>query len=343
MKIDIFCQDGSPLGVTMKSLYGEDGRIGVGGAEYTLLTMCEEWGKRGYDVTLYNDPRGYDPHAFPFKQRTVASFHPWDDRDILIIFRSPSQIVNVAKGKKVWWSHDQQTTGNFGEFGKCVDQIVCVSKFHVHYFKERYKLEKAIVIDNPVRVADYQQKRQRIPNRFLFSSVPKRGLDIFLNLWPTIRAMFSDASLVITSDYRLWGSPYPLNEEFRTQAMGLGGVKFRGGIKRAQLIEEQLTADVLAYPCIYEELMCIAVAEAEVSGAFPITSTVGALGTTNFGWKVEGDPHTKAWQQKFLETIYSFLKSPDKEQIREKISQKAIKRFNPDNIAKQWDKEVFFV
>ena len=38
--IHVLANDGSPLGVTEKSIFGEDGRVGVGGAELALLTMC---------------------------------------------------------------------------------------------------------------------------------------------------------------------------------------------------------------------------------------------------------------------------------------------------------------
>ena len=41
MKIEILCRDGSPLGVTEKSINGDDGRLGVGGAELALLTLCK--------------------------------------------------------------------------------------------------------------------------------------------------------------------------------------------------------------------------------------------------------------------------------------------------------------
>ena len=337
--IHVLAVEGSPLKVTCKSLWGEDGRIGVGGAELSLLTMCEEWTKRGHEVVLFNNPK--ELHASPFEQRAVGNFSPYDKRDILIIFRSPTDKVNEATGRKFWWSHDQQTSGNFAEFSKCVDQVVCVSQFHVDYFKMRYGINNAVIIENPVRTQDYAGKKlERIPNRFLFASVPDRGLKILLDIWPEIKTAFQDASLVITSDYRLWGSVYPLNEKYREQAMGLQGIKFKGGIKRAQLIEEQLISDVLAYPCIYDELMCISVAEAEVSGAFPITSTVGALGTTNMGLKLEGDPKTKVWQREFLGMIYDFLKNPNKEWYRDQVMKTARARFNPETIANRWD-EVF--
>ena len=97
LKIDILCNDGSPLGVTEKSIFGEDGRMGVGGAELALLTMCRAWQYYGNDVTLYNNPN--NPLASTFKQRNISDFHAKDERDVLIIFRSPMNGQNFIMQK----------------------------------------------------------------------------------------------------------------------------------------------------------------------------------------------------------------------------------------------------
>lgn len=339
MKIDILCRDGSPLGVTMKSLYGEDGRCGVGGAELALLTICEEWTKRGHEVTLYNDPK--EDGASPFQQEWIKHFDPARDRDVLITFRSPNPKSIDAKGLKVWWSQDQQTTGDFAEFQRFVDKIVVISPFHAEYFKQRYKINKTILIDEPVRVEDYRTSQKKVPYRFIFCSVPERGLDILLNLWPEIKRNLPEASLHITSDYRLWGAAYPLNERYKIMAMGLEDVKFLGAIKRQELIKEQLISEILAYPCIYDELFCYAVAEAGLAGAYPITSTTGALRTTNMGIIIEGNVRSKAWTDEFLRMIFLFFKSPNVEQSRGIVRGRSFIRFSPETILKEWDEKVF--
>ena len=38
MKIDIICNDGSPLGVTPMDIFGDSGRIGIGGAEFNYIS-----------------------------------------------------------------------------------------------------------------------------------------------------------------------------------------------------------------------------------------------------------------------------------------------------------------
>jgi glycosyltransferase involved in cell wall biosynthesis len=212
MNIDILCRDGSPLGVTMRSLWGDD-QIGTGGSEYGLLTLCEEWYKAGHRVRLYNDPR--DPRGSPFGQFPIKTFSPTEKRDVLINFRSPSDEAIVSEGLKVWLSCDQYTIEDYSKFAPYMDKIVCISEYHKRYFKENYNIQNATVIDLPVRVHDLDSiNEEKVPNRLIFTSVPDRGLTYLRDAWNRIKKEVPDASLVITSDYRLWGiQNSPMNEK----------------------------------------------------------------------------------------------------------------------------------
>lgn len=91
MKLDILCSDGSPLGITSKDLWGDGKRgIGVGGSEYALLTLCQEWDKIGHKVTLYNNP--LEQNASPFEQRNINEFDPNAARDVLIVLDRKSVV-----------------------------------------------------------------------------------------------------------------------------------------------------------------------------------------------------------------------------------------------------------
>ena len=150
LSIDIICRDGSPLGVTQSSINGEDGRAGIGGSELFLLTMCQLWHERGDKVTLYNDPKG---GSSVFEQRRIDSFDHNENRDVLIVFRSPNKRMNQhSKGLKVWLSCDQSTVDDFGQFRQKVDKVVGISPFHADYFSKTYGINDMIVIDIPVRL-----------------------------------------------------------------------------------------------------------------------------------------------------------------------------------------------
>jgi len=338
LNIHILCNDGSPIGVTSKTIWGDANRIGVGGAELALLTMCEQWHLAGHEVILYNLLSPVPSDVSPFEQRLISQFDPKDKRDVLIVFRSPNSKAIVAKGLKVWWSTDQYTIGDFAKFSSYVDKIVCISEFHRNYFKQTYKIDNVIVIDLPVRVDDYKDKKiSKIKNRVLFSSVPDRGLQYLHAMWFALKRKIPDLSLTITSDYRLWGSSR-LNERHVLSWMKYDDVEFMGAISRAEFIEKELEAEWFIYPCIYDELFCISCAEAQVTGAYPITTANGALSTTNMGTLIAVDMNNSHNHRAFINNVVDTIgRGVDMAEVQ----RKAIERFSPKRILKQWDEKVF--
>lgn len=340
MVIHILCSDGSPIGITSKTLWGDANRVGLGGSEYALITMCEEWTKAGHEVILYNSP--WELGISSFEQRAVGDFSHKENRDVLIVFRSPNSKAVVSKGLKVWWSCDQYTIGDFKSFAPSMDRIVCISPFHAKYFEETYEIKNTTVIDLPVRVDDFEDKEvERIPNRLIFTSVPDRGLENLWRVWPIIKRSIKDASLVITSDYRLWGVD-ARNNKHRVRWMAHEDVTFLGAISREQLIYEQLKAQILAYPGNYDELFCISVAEAQYAGVYPITSSTGALETTNMGTVVGGNPDDPRQDKLFADKIIEKLKDQNElSLLQDQLRSKAYERFRPERILEQWDQLIF--
>ncbi len=339
MKIDVLCNDGSPLGVTLADVYGENGRIGVGGAELALLTMCEGWHNAGHGVRLYNSPT--HGGLSPFGQFPIDTFIPQEERDILIIFRSPNHRIERAAGKKIWWSTDQYTVGDFAEFSKKVDTIITISPFHADHFKTTYGIENTITIDLPVRLQDYSEVIEKVKHRMIFCSVPDRGLEVLAQAYPKIKQEVPDVSLSITSDYRLWGAIEPRNEAHIRRFFGLDGVKFLGAIPRREMVREQMLAEIQAYPCTYDELFCYSVAECQVAGAFPITTSQGALITTNMGMQVPGDARNPHWVPNFSEKVIEMLNFPKLNEFQTEVQRSAISRFSLERIMKKWDEVLY--
>jgi glycosyltransferase involved in cell wall biosynthesis len=206
-----------------------------------------------------------------------------------------------------------------------------------------YGIDKATTIDLPVR-NDYDLPVEKVPQRCIYTSIPDRGVMQLNAAWPLINRDVPNSSLVITSDWRLWDAeidqsiltPYKL--PFARQP----NVSYFGAVKRKQLIQYQLEADLLLYPANYDELFCIAVAEAQVAGAIPITSQMGALETTNeFGIQIEGSPYEPEFVEDFVKEAVGLLKSPFLKERQQEMQYKAKKRFALDRILDIWDREVF--
>lgn len=335
MKIDIFCNDGSPIGVSPSVIW----KRGVGGAELALMTWAKFMAKRGHDISIFNDPKPDQGVFEGVLYSDKRQFKPLKDRDIFIAWRCPNPyLANVKAKKKIFWSCDQRTTGNFKNVFPLVDHTVLISDFHREYFNKVYDhFDNMSVIDLGVDTTDYQSLVEKVPGRMIFCSVPDRGLDIVRILWPRIKSKFPQLSLVITSDYTLWGSVNPNNHRHRLAFSNLPDVSFLGNIPRKQLIEEQLKAEMMFYPCTYEELFCISSAECAVAGALPITSDVGALATTNkCGILVQGNPNSAGWQDRYLERVSQLL-TDGVTDFAKVTQQKAIERFNWERICGEWE------
>jgi len=342
MIIHMLCNDGSPLGVTAKTLWGLDGTVGCGGSEYLMITLCEAWTEAGHNVVLFNNPK--ELNASMFEQRAIGSFHVNEPRDVLINFRSPNSMTAlVSNCQKVWLSTDQMSVGDYRAFAGHVDKIVVISPRHADYFRDTYGIQNTTIIDIPVRVQDYEEVRQterieKVRNRLLFSSVPARGLDNLLRIYQRIQREVPDVSLTITSDYRLWGVGAS-NEHFRVKWMHTTGVDFMGAVPRAQLIREQLKSQITLYPSEYDELFCVAISESQYAGSYPITSATGALPTTNMGKVIGLDAHDVHNDWAFVEETVNLLNgsSDHLAMLQHQVYLKAKERFNPERILKEWD------
>jgi glycosyltransferase involved in cell wall biosynthesis len=347
MKIDILTSDGSPLGISLKDLWGSGSRgIGVGGSEYALLTMCEQWHNDGHEVVLYNNP--ISPEGNLFEQRKLQQFDPKQSPDVLIVFRSPNPLAIASRAKlKVWWSCDQFTLPHlkFNDFAPFMDKVVVISEYHAEYFEDVYHIHDVEVIDLPVRYQDFENlELKKVPYRMIFTSVPDRGLQHLHAMWPIIKRDIPEAELHITSDYRLWGIPDARNQQHRLNWMRQNGVKFLGAIPRTQLLQEQAEASLLLYPSFYDtaELFCISCAEAQAMGVYPITSDWGALKTTNMGTIISGRADMVPFREAFIDQVKRLCAEPlVLAEEAHKVSAKAYNRFHPETISKQWEMKIF--
>lgn len=339
MKIDVYCDNGSPLNIIPADIYGR----GVGGAELALFSWSEEMAKRGHRIRVFNDPREVGTHnGVIFKPR--GQFSPDEKRDVLVSFRSPNPHIRTAKANvHLFWSCDQQTTGNFrSQVFPFVDRIVCISPYHVDYFRRNYQAseQKVGYFDLGVRLDDYNHSdTQKKKGRCIFCSIPERGLDVLRVMWPSIIEMIPHAELIITSDYRLWGMPDQGNHKHKLAWLHKQNVQFLGAIPRKELVQYQLSSDLHVYPSTYEEMFCISSAECQVAGAYSITSNTGALRDTNeFGLILEGGPMVSRWVEKFTEQVIYYLSNPKELEQKQKASiEGARKRFDWSIICAKWE------
>jgi glycosyltransferase involved in cell wall biosynthesis len=314
----------------------------VGGAELALVSWAETMAGRGHRVRVYNDPKAVGVHGGA-EWLPRRAFVDRETRDVFVVFRSPNSHVRKALARvKLHWSTDQYTVGNYArDIFPFVDKVVCISPYHVAYHKNRYGVEDGKIgyIDLGVRLADYAEPVERVPGRCVFCSIADRGLELLYSIWPKIKHLRPDVSLVITGDYRLWGSSSPGNHHHRMAWLHIPDVVFLGKIPRAEMVKEQLAAQVQPYSCTYEELFCISAAECQVAGAVPVTPPAAALETTNsFGAVLPGNMLDAGWQRQFAQLVVRMMELPDEERVA--VQKKARARFDWDKICQDWERLV---
>jgi len=164
------------------------------------------------------------------------------------------------------------------------------------------------VLPPSIELDDYARANERRDRVLLYCSVPDRGLYYLKDMFPVIRRRVADATLVITSDFTLWGreaAKHAFVRFFEKQP----GVEYLGHVDRGRLVAEQLRARVLAYPCTFPEGFCIAAAECMAAGAVPVTTNAFALTTTvgSAGVLVDGRPRSWFYRRRFVNAAVALL------------------------------------
>lgn len=274
----VFFASGVPYGFVDEDFEGK----GVGGAEASLILLAREFAKDGWRVEIYNNTQkvgNYDGVYY----YNISEFSTTTYSDVLVLFRSWNSVIEYTNTKlKLFWSCDQYTDAQ-GVWDMLVfphvDKTIAISNFHKEHLEKEYKTTGVEVIDIGINFKDYEPIK-KIKDKAIFCSVPMRGLELLSVLTPQIKERIPGFTLTITSDYRLWGQSDPRNGEFKGMFNKLDYVNFVGKVERKELVKHQLEAEVMTYPCNYDECFCISAMECMAAGAVPVTSDLGAMATT---------------------------------------------------------------
>lgn len=339
MRIDILTIDGSPSGVTPPEIE----RPGVGGSELALMQWARVMARRGHEVSIFNNPRNpgvYENVSF----KHAGEFKPQEYRDVLLTFRGPKveETRGARYGIAVGWTTDQFEKSYQEPWYATTDGLVGISEFHRTDHKARCGLleDRMRVIDIGCDEADFPVV-PKVPYQFMYNSMPNRGLVYLTGLWPLIRDRYPKARLIVTSDFSLWDNGRGGGgEEYRALFRGMPGVEFRGAVARRELLRLEGESEIHFYPCAFEELFCISNAEMQMAGAYAVTSSSGALKTTNCtGYVSSYRPGTQAFRDDALRAI-DLLYQESTERRAEKvrsIRDAARTRFDWNRIAHEWE------
>lgn len=187
-----------------------------------------------------------------------------------------------------------------------------------------------LMFENMIDTSMFDKTIQK-EKQFIYASAPNRGLDILLDIWPSIHKELPEYTLKIAGSTDMYniGSNDPTDpginkqrEEFlkigtelfdKIKNNEIPGTELLGGLNHQQLIDELEKSQGFLYPSTFPETCCHLLNMALHTGAVPVTSQLGALveKITNGdnGIIVSGDPASDQFKQDFVKTVIDLVKS----------------------------------
>jgi protein O-GlcNAc transferase len=312
---------------------------GIGGSETAAIHMATELAKRGHDVEMFGDHEGsqgwYAPHAqgCPWIKFSVfmapgcVRYRHYKDAvedpgllgcDVFISSRDKRALRLKPEAKtKVLWIHDVHCGDDWENDLLAFDRIYCLTRWHEDFVRGVYphvEPTKFKVTRNgidPTRFADLDWAKKG-PS-FVYSSSPDRGLDVVLDMWPSIKALRPDATLGVYYGFENWRKLNAENKrglaiidymEARVRSMGEAGVTYHGRVGQKELAEAHKKALVWFYPTAFSETSCITALEAQAAGCCVVSSKLAGLAETALFWPlIEGRNKSADYQRSALDQI----------------------------------------
>jgi protein O-GlcNAc transferase len=256
------------------------------------------------------------------------------DLDAAIVIQAAGRGKDVKaalgrKGRLVLWGQDgtdQPTVWPLYEPGErdAYDGMAMVSRWQAEEYAREFSVDpsRIAVIGNaiaPVFAGLFSDGKSILgqktrPPWLVYASVPYRGLEVLLDMFPEIRAQVPDARLAIFSSMKIYqnaaGSDSDRYRPLYERARQTAGVEYFGSVPQPELAQWLQKASVLAYPNTYRETSCIAVMEAMAAGCRVVTSDLGALPETTAGFArlVPPDFQNPANRRQFVDETVAVLR-----------------------------------
>lgn len=371
-------------------------RTGLGGSEEAVVFLSAELQKLGYWVEVYGDPSKLDitttitpetgsQERFSTRssQEGVAwyphyAYDPEDaEVDIFIAWRYYWSLVVGKKARsKYLWMHDIPSeevrqsellvsfeTGDHRSSNRnFVSGIFCVSAFQASFFSSQVHERNLIILTTNGLDArhfmanDYKEEPANLATNFVYGSVPNRGLEYVLRVWPQIRKAIPEAQLTVfygfTQAFDRWGTTglpdfTAWKREMETLLKTLPGVHYAGLVSHEQLAKGYSKAGFYLYPTTFGETSSVTLMKAMASGAIPITSRYkySALQETCAGFDLgpaqalDTPVPSPEWLRLWVQSVVSAVRDDDSGRIRVLRSQmKAFARtkYRWSLVAEQW-------
>lgn len=318
---------------------------GLGGSESAIINLSRELIKLNHNVHVYcNTKEDHISHKVIYHPlETYNSIKP--KCDIFISCRSAYALAKeeINAEKILYWCQDDLQEGAVEHLccnsyiANRIDCLVSVSNYAKNNLLKEVLIpkEKIKVIRNGFNPNFINNTQERIKNRFVYTSTPYRGLDVLLEIWPSIRKQIPNAELFLFTGMSLYSPGSNDNQNFLyNRAKRKEGIILAEPICQRDLLKFLSTCSIMLYPNHYVEASCMAVIESLACGVPVITSNLGALPeliqSGYNGELIDGHSRHPDYQKEFINNI-----KINNNNIKNAIE--SVKDYTWSNRAKEWE------
>lgn len=348
------------MGLKLLLNYGKDYEfvpdidVPMEGAKTAAIELAISLASRGHEVHLFAPCRspGLYQNVYVHDRKQFRSFEDEHELDALILIEGLLPLLMPTRARsRIVWSHNAFRGGDPGLlrnwpgesggprvalypvslFASLIDRLVVASEWQAEDKANVFPLDKISVRYLGVRLERFEGSAPaRIPTRLVYTSNPRKGLDLLLQIFPRIRARVDNANVhVFAAD-----SIEPADQ-----------FVVRGRVSKTELARELMSARLMAYPNTIKETFSLAVAEAQAAGLPVVTSRRGALSERvsngDDGFLVSGDPYSSQYQERFVDASVMLLEDWElASRMGEAGRSRARARYDWRTIAAEWEAEI---
>lgn len=269
----------------------ESAKTGIPGSEEAIINMARELVDLGWNVYVYANPPKKSIWSLPVSNPHYIPIGDIcdDQHDVIILWRIQDFQFGLRHGKKVYfWPHDLPTVPFTDSLTK-INGCIFLSEFQRNEyikFESKFKEIPYIVSGNGIQIEQFENPLNRRINPYscVYISNYARGLEILLDIWPSIKKEFPKTQLGIYYGRETWGSANASRIAKivdKIEKLKKRGVTEHGKVGHGKLAEVLLKSSILAYPCnTTAETYCISAVKAQAAGCIPIITRIGALRET---------------------------------------------------------------
>ena len=216
-----------------------------------------------------------------------------DLKDTHIVLSTCNPALLHSEKKNVLWqqlSYDQENVQLLRDpnFVRKIDKIVFVSHWQYEKFSLVFGISgnKCTVIQNGIEPVPFSESKSE-KKRLIYTSTPWRGLSVLLDSLQLMQR--DDIEVDIFSSTKIYGQGFYDSTdhqftELYERARSMSCIHFHGFASNERVREAVQRADIMAYPCIFEETSCMSAIEALSAGCKVVTTNLGALPETCSVW-----------------------------------------------------------